>query len=208
MCYNNRGGVTMKKITALFLILAVLLMSGCNKRSVPVADSSVENYNITYVGNAMNAEFLTVSSVAELILVSDIIVIASTDTLYCDAEQSWTGFMKTPDDFENTDMWSSYSVRPFKVKKVLKGNPSDRIDIYENIITNGSLMRVNPVTYPITAGEDYILFLNRANGERQMYYHTAMQGAYNLDFEKNIDVKNVNQLLAREVQEYFSEYFK
>ena len=198
----------MKKITALFLILTVLFMSGCNKRSVPVANSSVENYNITYVGDTMNVEFLTASTVEELILYSDIIVIASTDTLYCDAEQSWTGYMKTPDDFENTDMWSSYSVRPFKVKKVLKGNPSDTIDLYENIITNGSLMRVNPVSYPINAGEDYILFLMRANGEREMYCHMAMQGAYNLDFEKNTDVKNINRLLAREVKEYFSEYFK
>ncbi len=198
----------MKKITALFLILTVLFVSSCNKRPVPVANSSVENYNISYIGNTMNVEFFSASTVAELITYSDIIVIASTDTLYCEAEQKWLGYMKTADDFENTDLWDSYCVRPFKVKKVIKGDPPDTIDLYQNIITNGNDMRVNVCSYPINAGEDYMLFLKRTNGEREMYSTVYTQGAYNLDFEKNTDTKNMNQQLAREVKEYYSEYFK
>jgi len=208
------------KRTVLFLICFLLLLSGCKmapEPDVPSDDAPVteaeifdesESYDIEYESGA-TTDFIRAYSLQELINTSDYIVIASTDVPYADAEQKVSDFMgNTIDDFEKADLLCSYSVRPLTVKKVLKGDERETIDFCQNIIVKDDRMRVCCMEYPVWAGEEYILFLNRANSEREMYYMEPTEGAYNLDFEKNADTKNMSQQLAPEVKDYFSEYFK
>ena len=208
------------KRTVLCLVCFLLLLSGCKMApspEIPSDDAPVtevdvfdesENYDIEYQGTAL-IDFICAYSLQELINRSDYIVIASTDVPYSDAEQKVSDFMANPmDDFEKADLIQSYTVRPFTVKKVIKGDERETIDLCQNIIVKDNRMRVCGTEYPVWSGEEYILFLIRANGEREMYCMEPTQGAFNLDFDKNIGIYGMNQTRAYEVKEYYKEYFE
>ena len=211
----------MKKIVLFILFFSLVFASGCKIKpeqdrpsdDVPITETEViddiGNYDISYDSSIVNTNYFSASTVQELIDFSDYIIIASTDVLYRDTEQKLLDFMANPiDDFEKADLIQSYSVRPFTVKEVIKGDKRERIDLCQNIVVKDNRMRVFCTEYPIQAGDDYILFLKRANGEREMYCLMPTQGAYNLDFEKNIGQQNMGQDMAFAVKEYYSEYFK
>ena len=162
------------------------------------------------VGYIENVEYVTFNSVDELYNASDYVVVATPIQSYEKSEQFWLDSFNKPTEFSKLSRANSYSVRQFKILKVCKGEKTDLEEmlIGENVVLNEKEMKAVKGSYPTQKGEEYLLFLTRANLEREVYFPVLYQGAYNIDDSKNQTEKNIDQNMLAQVKERFKEEFK
>lgn len=212
----------------LILLMLILILSGCSKNPMADAVEDISKYNISYketftINGKLNTEWekmgykidstscniLQFDTVDKLWEKADYVVVASPKISYSEALQH-RGSGQTEEPFESTDLTYSYSVRPFKVNKVYKGEDMKlkEIQVCEHVLTKDNEMRVKPGSYPTQQGTKYILFLFRANTEEEQYFPLLYQGKYSLNDSDNKEQKNISQDMYKQVKEKFKDEIK
>lgn len=162
------------------------------------SENKVETYNYTRY-----------DELNELIDASDYVMIASPVEGYADAKQFWLDSFNKETDFSNLDTLFSYTVRKFKVHKVFKGNDSKlkEIEICEHVFVKDGTMKVMSGCTPLQQGDKYILFLNSSNYNKDQYFISLYQGAYNTNDSKNTEDLNIDRQMLNQVKKHFKDEF-
>ena len=219
----------MKKIV-IFLMIACIMLSSCSKAEKKQPESVAEyedlsQYTISYdntdslnqsgsdeqytvVGSSTQTNQLQFDSAEELYEGADYVVVASPKISYAESKQFWFDKFNTKTEFSKISSDHSYSVRPFEVKKVLKGDDKNKEEIVvcEHILLNENKIKACDGAYPLQQGDEYLLFLFESVNEEQ-YFPLSWQGAYNVDDAKNEEQHIDTQMLAK-VRELFKDEFK
>ncbi len=143
-------------------------------------------------------------TLASLLERSELVVIATPKTTFDEGER----LLKNADsaevtDFNTANMASSYTKRAFTVKKVLKGEATDEINVLERAIAEGIKMRIVEGEFICDKDEEYLLFLYKS-GNSDAYLTPQGAGKY---YTQNT-IYNGESNLYKEVFDEYKEYFK
>ena len=75
-------------------------------------------------------------------------------------------------------------------------------------MTKDGQTQVMEGSYPTEQGSKYILFLFRANTEKEQYFPLLYQGKYSLNDSENKQQKNISQQMYKQVKERFKDEIK
>lgn len=224
----------MKKLFCVILIVC-LALSSCSQTATKESPEIVKDYEdlskytVNYIGSTFYNEdiantgddeydivesvttsnSLTFSEIDDLYDQADYVVIATPTISYAESEQFWLDNFNQPVDFSAVSLVHSYSVRPFKVQKVFKGDDLKikEIMVCENIVLSGTEMKACDGSSPLQQGDKYLLFLFESNNE-DGYFPLDFQGAYNLNDSKNTETKHIDKEMLKQVKERFKDEFK
>ena len=208
-------------IFVLVIVMTLTLLCGCKTEKTnsnvqkmdEVKIEDLSQYNISYSsgdGVVVNYNHAHFDELDVLWQMSDYVVVASPNAAYADSDQHWLDMNNNEVEFSQIDLLLSYTVRPFKVQKVYKGDDSKlkEIEVCEHVFVNGDEMKVMPDCIPMQQGDKYILFLVRSNYDDDQYFPMIYQGAYNLDDSKNSENKHIDKDMLKQVKERFKDEFK
>lgn len=68
-------------------------------------------------------------------------------------------------------------------------------------------MKVMSGCTPLQQGDKYILFLNSSNYNKDQYFISLYQGAYNTNDSKNTEDLNIDRQMLNQVKKHFKDEF-
>ena len=155
----------------------------------------------------LGPELFSPSTLEGLMEGSDMIVVATPKTDYDDAKQIWkTVDGADTDDFSKANLVESFTKRTFTVKEVIKGEPTDEIDIFERAISKDNVLRIVEFEQLTDKDTEYLLFLYKANASDAyfMWHETGKYITHDSTFGEN----NPDNELFNQIHEQYKEYFK
>ncbi len=174
----------------------------------PYVSPEIKGLEIRYSGSMNSLKF---TSVDKLYNFADLVVIASPDKSYKEAKQVWcdTG-NNTVDTFEKATITHSYTLRKFKVHKVLKGEDKNlkSFDLYVRAISDGKTIRLIEGEYVAEKGGKYLLFLYKSPTTEGLYLPFQYQGKFDMNTENAKNNLHIDQNMFKQVKEKFKDEFK
>ncbi len=174
------------------------------------AKTNPDSEEIVISGTVENPNVATYSDIDTLWQNADYVIVGSPTQSYDEATQFWLDDLKNQAEFSDISLAQSYSVRTFKVNKVYKGENDKlkEIQVCEHVLTKDGQTQVMEGSYPTEEGSKYILFLFRANTDKEQYFPLLYQGKYSLNDSENKAQKSISQEMYKQVKERFKDEIK
>ena len=196
----------MKKLSIILILVLLFSLCGCAKQEV----EDLSHLKLEYSSDANYFDFG--NDINALYEAADYVIVGSPTETFEEAEQIWsTSSGEITDDFDKAVHVYSYTVRKFKVNKVLKGDDLNlkEIKVGESAFSDGKTVKILGGEYIAQKGNEYLLFLLKGTGEdTTIYWPGYYYGKYELNSSNNENNKQINQDMYKQAKELFKEEFK
>ena len=202
----------MKRIITLFIIaLFCFSLTSCATENKVTAEP-FESMEISFTKMGMLA---TYDNLDELIEASSLIVIASPVNIFTDEAPTFLDINGNPvDSYEQASRSNCYTLRDFKINKVLKGDKSlKEVTVAERFveINSDSTNKIIGLKgeYIAKKNAKYMLFLMPSNYKNDHYFTCYNVGKINIDGkDPNCEQVVDNKMLYEIKKEYKNEFHK